>query len=176
MPAYLLILLAVFSRMVPHPEWLNFTAVGGSLLYFGARRPLREAFVPVALLAATDFYLTTFFYGYAFHPASYLLTWLWYGAIVFLGSKMLKKDSSMGRVAGAALVSSTSFFLVSNFAVWAGSGMYPASASGLTACYAAALPFYRNDLLSTFALAVFLFGVPQWVSRGLRASEIAARP
>ncbi|MBV8672218.1 MAG: hypothetical protein JOZ33_02180, partial [Acidobacteriaceae bacterium] len=55
---YLLILLAILSRVVPHPAWLNFTAVGGSLLYFGARRPLRQVILPVALLAATDYYLT----------------------------------------------------------------------------------------------------------------------
>ena len=47
--AYLLLLLAALSRVAPHPGWLNFTAVGASLLYFGAKRPLREAVVPVAV-------------------------------------------------------------------------------------------------------------------------------
>jgi len=38
MPAYLLLVAAVLSRLVPHPDWLNFTAWVGRLLYFGARR------------------------------------------------------------------------------------------------------------------------------------------
>ena len=66
MSAYLLILLAVLSRIavLPHLPWLNFTAVGGSLIFFGARRPLRQAILPVALLAATDYYLTVYAYNY----------------------------------------------------------------------------------------------------------------
>ena len=46
--AFLLILLAIVSRVAPHPAWLNFTAVGGGLLYFGARRPLVQAVLPAA--------------------------------------------------------------------------------------------------------------------------------
>jgi hypothetical protein len=53
--ALFLILLAIVSRLAPHPAWLNFTAVGGGLLYFGARRPLMQAVLPVALLAGTDY-------------------------------------------------------------------------------------------------------------------------
>ena len=39
MPAYLLIALAILTRVAPHPGWFSFTAVGGALLFFGARRP-----------------------------------------------------------------------------------------------------------------------------------------
>jgi hypothetical protein len=165
MGAYLLLLLAVASRVVPHPAWLNFTAVGGGLLYFGARRPLWQAIFPVALLAGTDYYLTTFAYGYPFHLVSYLVTWFWYAAIVALGAGMLKTRASVGRVLGASVLSATSFFALSNFAVWAASGVYPHSAGGLSACYLAALPFYRNDLLSTALVAVVAFGSPELVSR-----------
>jgi len=44
MTAYLLILVAILSRVAPlsHHAWWNFTAVGGSLLFFGARRPLKQ--------------------------------------------------------------------------------------------------------------------------------------
>ena len=40
------------------------------------------------------------------------------------------------------------------------SGMYPHTADGLLACYAAAVPFYRNDLLSTLAFAAVFFLLP----------------
>jgi hypothetical protein len=178
--AYFLILFSVVTRVIPHPAWLNFTAVGSSLLYFGARRPLREMFLPVAALAATDYYLTTYAYGYPFHVSSYLVTWAWYAAIIVLAARMLKANAlktnaSIGRVVGASAVSATSFFILSNFAVWVSSGMYPHSATGLATCYVAALPFYRNDLISTTALSVIVFGAPQLVHH-LTHSQQPARP
>lgn len=169
--AYLLLLFAALSRVAPHAGWLNFTAVGASLLYFGAKRPLREAVAPVAVLAATDYYLTAYGYGYPFHIGAYLTTWLWYAGIVLLGAGLLKSSASWQRVGGGAVLSATSFFLVSNFAVWAGSAMYPHSAGGLTACYAAGLPFYRNDLISTTVIAAVVFCGPQLASRWAHATQ-----
>ena len=52
MPAYLLLLVAVLSRLLPHAGWMNFTAVGGAMLYFGARRSWREMVAPLAVLMA----------------------------------------------------------------------------------------------------------------------------
>ena len=43
--AYLLTLIGVLGHAIPHPG-LPFTAVGGSLLNFGARRPLWQATSP----------------------------------------------------------------------------------------------------------------------------------
>jgi hypothetical protein len=163
--AFFLILLAIASRLAPHPAWLNFTAVGGGLLYFGARRPLRQAVLPVALLAGTDYYLTTFVYRYPFQVQSYLLTWAWYAAVILLGAILLKSSASAGRIVGASALSATSFFAISNFAVWAGSVMYPHSAAGLATCYVVALPFYRNDLISTLVVAGIAFATPQLASR-----------
>jgi hypothetical protein len=84
-----------------------------------------------------------------------------------MGSALLRKVTVL-RVAGGVLASATSFFLLSNFMVWAGSGnlaMYPHSVSGLAACYAAALPFYGNDLLSTGLFATAFFGLPVLATR-----------
>jgi len=60
--------------------------------------------------------------------------------------------------------------------VWAGSIMYPHTAAGLGACYVAALPFYRNDLLSTTVITVVAFGVPVLVRKVAeqRAHKMAA--
>jgi hypothetical protein len=38
--------------------------------------------------------------------------------------------------------------------------MYPRSLAGLGACYVAAIPFYRNDLVSTVLTCGALFGLP----------------
>lgn len=161
MPAFLLVVLAILSRVVPHPAWLNFTAVGGALLYFGARRPLRQAWLPVALLAASDFYLTVFFYGYQFHVSAYLLTWAWYAAVIVLGRVLLARKTSAARVGAGVLIAPTSFFLITNFAAWAAMPqLYPRSFAGLELSYVAGLPFYRNDLLSTAIVAGLAFGLP----------------
>jgi hypothetical protein len=160
MSAYLLILLAILSRVVPHPGWLNFTAVGGSLIYFGARRPLRQAFIPVALLAATDYYLTVYAYSYPFHVSAYLVTWAWYAGVILLGRVFLLKHVSVPRVGTAVLIAPTSFFLVTNFAAWIGSPLYPQTFAGLGMSYLAGLPFYRNDLISTALVAGLAFGLP----------------
>ena len=85
----------------------------------------------------------------------------------------------MLRVAGAVLASSTSFFVLSNFAVWAGSGMYPHTAAGLAACYVAAIPFYANDVMSTAVTAGALFGLPALardISTTLREARHSQRP
>ena len=135
MSAYLLILIAILSRVVPHPAWLNFTAVGGSLLYFGARRPLRQAILPVALLAATDYYLTVFAYSYPFHVSAYLITWAWYAGVILLGRALLAKHISAIRVGTAVFIAPTSFFLLTNFAAWIGSPLYPQTLTGLGMSY-----------------------------------------
>jgi hypothetical protein len=179
MLAYIVLLLAVLSRILPHAfhavNW-NFTAVGGGLLVFGSRMGAGQGSAArgfhwttaaklasaLAVLMATDYYLTVYAFGYPFLLRGYLVTWVWYAAVCLLGMGILRKPSVL-RVAMGTLASATSFFLLSNFAVWAGGGfeaMYPHSLAGLGACYVAALPFYRNDLVSTAMTAGALFGLP----------------
>jgi hypothetical protein len=162
MIAYIVLILAALSRLLPHAlhgTALNFTAVGAGLLFFGSRRPRWQSVAAVAILAATDFYLTRFVYGFPFEIKGYLVTWAWYAAVCLLASGLLRKVTAL-RVAAGVIASATSFFLLSNFVVWVGGGMYPHSAAGLAACYVAALPFYANDLISTGVLSAVLFGLP----------------
>ena len=172
MPAYLLLLAALLSRVIPHSGWFGFTAVGGSLLYFGARRNWREMLLPVAALAAVDYYLTAHVYAYEFHWQDYLITWGWYAAAIVLGRILLSREVSVLRVASAALLGPTSFFLVSNYAVWVTAsrpgGMYAPSAAGL--------PFYGRDLVSTGLVLTLAFGVPAAVRRFQTASELPSQP
>jgi hypothetical protein len=174
MPAYLLLLVAVLSRLLPHPGWLNFTAVGGALLYFGARRSWREMLAPLAALMATDYLLTVYSYHYPFAWQLYAATWAWYGMAMALGQILLRARTTFARVAAGALLGPTSFFLLSNYAAWV-SGFaypYPRTLGGLVACYAAGVPFYRNDLLSTAVVAGAAFGLPVLV-RGLAVQAAA---
>jgi hypothetical protein len=165
MIAYLLLLVAVLTRVLPHAGWFNFTAVGGALLYFGARRPWREMLVPLAVLVATDYFLTVFSYHYAFAWQAYLPTWAWYVAAMALGQILLSARTTFVRGAAATLLGPTSFFVISNYAVWATFGMYPHTLAGLEACFVAAIPFYRNDVASTAIVLGVAFGVPALLRR-----------
>ncbi len=163
--AYALLLAAVLTRVLPHAGWMNFTAVGGALLYFGARRSWREMFIPLAVLMATDYYLTVYAYHYNFRWEGYVITWAWYAAAMALGWILLSGRTTFARLAAGVLLGPTSFFVLSNYAVWAGSGMYPHTLAGLETCFIAAVPFYRNDLISTAIVCALAFGVPVLLER-----------
>ncbi len=165
MLAIAVLLLAALSRLVPHVNHavaFNFTAVGAGLLFFGSRAPRWQAVLAVAVMGLMDVYLTTQVYHYPFHVSGYLATWAWYAAVCLMGSALLRKVTVL-RVAAGVLVSATSFFLLSNFMVWAGGHMYAHSMAGLVNCYVNGLPFYGNDLLSTALVASVLFGLPALV-------------
>jgi len=162
MLAYLFVIFAVLARMpfMPHP-W-NFTPVAAALLYFGARGSRRQLWIPFALLAASDVILTRFVYSYPF-SWDHFVTWVWYAAILWLGTG-LRDNANWLRIGGAALVSSISFFVVSNFAVWACWSMYPKTLAGLMTCYAAGLPFFRRGLAGDLLFTAVMFGLPAVVA------------
>lgn len=166
MLAYLFVLLAIAVRFLPFAGPLNvlphawhFTPVAASLLFFGARGARRQMWIPLVLLAATDVVLTKVIYA---SPLSWdhLVTWAWYAAILWLGTN-LREKTTFWRVVGAALTSSISFFLISNFAVWAAwPGMYPQSFSGLVMSYTAGLPFFRGTVEGDLMFSLAFFGTP----------------
>jgi hypothetical protein len=166
MLAYLFVLLAIAVRFLPFAGPLNilphawhFTPVAASLLFFGARGNRRQMGIPLVLMAAADVVLTKYIYAAAF-SWDQLVTWSWYAAILWLGTN-LREKATFWRVVGAALTSSVSFFLISNFAVWAAwPGMYPRSFSGLMMSYVAGLPFFRNTVESDLLFSLAFFGTP----------------
>jgi hypothetical protein len=164
MLSYLFVLLAIAVRFFPFlglnlPHAWHFTPLAASLLFFGARGSRRQLWVPVALLAAADVVLTVFVYKYPFTWDT-LVTWAWYAGILWLGTN-LREKAAFWRVVGAAAASSVSFFIVSNFAVWAAwPQMYPRTLAGLIACYEAAIPFFRGTAVSDLFFSLAMFGVP----------------
>lgn len=155
MLAFLFLFVAVAFRFLPHP--LAFTPIGGALLFFGATRPRQEIWIPVLLLGASDFYLTVFHYGSAFTP-DHFVTLAWYAGICLLGS-LLHENRHPVRILGAALTASISFFVVSNFAVWAVWNMYPKTLAGLVQCYSAAVPFFRFQPYADLLFTAAFFGL-----------------
>jgi len=166
MLAYLFVLLAIAVRFLPFtgplsvlPHAWHFTPLGASLLFFGARGARRQMWIPLALMAATDVVLTRFIYAYSL-SWDQLVTWAWYAAILWLGTN-LREKAGFWRVVGAALTTSVSFFVISNFAVWAAwPQMYPQTFSGLMMSYAAGLPFFRATAESDLFFSLTMFGTP----------------
>ena len=178
MLAYLFILIAIAVRLaivvIPsHP--FHFTPIGAALLYFGARRSRKEFAIPVLMLAVADVYLTRVHYGVT-QSWDFLVICAWYTAALFMGQFIVSKTTPV-RVISAALASATSFFLVSNFAVWVFGTMYPHNWAGLTQCYTMAIPFFRNTFASDLILTPIAFSIPAAaaaLSRYLHASDTTA--
>jgi hypothetical protein len=115
--------------------------------------------VPLLLLAGTDIVLTRYVWHYPFTWDT-LITWAWYAAILWLGTN-LREKAGFWRVVVAAAASSVSFFVVSNFAVWAAwPQMYPRTLAGLIACYEAAIPFFRGTAVSDMFFSLAMFSIP----------------
>ncbi len=158
MLAYFFVLLAVATRFLPHP--LAFTPVGAALLFFGARGSRRTMWIPLSLLAASDIYLTVARYSYPL-TVDHLVTWVWYAAVMLGASMWLRRGARAIHIAAAALATSLSFFVISNFAVWAVWGdLYPRTWQGLAACYVAAVPFFRNQLVADMFFTAVMFSIP----------------
>ncbi len=156
MLAYLFILAAIVVRFLPHP--MAFTPVGAALLFFGARGPRRQWWVPLVLLAASDVVLTTLVYRYPF-SWDHFVTWTWYAAMLGLGT-MLRQNAGALKIMGSALSGSVAFFVISNLAVWAAWDMYPKTVAGLMTCYDAGLPFFRRAIEGDLLFTAAMFAAP----------------
>jgi hypothetical protein len=159
LPYLLIVAAAVLRLTVSHPY--NFIPIFSCLLFFGAVRPWREFPMAFLGLVGVDMFLTTHRYGYLV-TADHAVTWICYVAVLLLGAGLLRNTLSVPRAAGASLGASISFFIASNFAVWAVWGMYPKTWSGLGACYVAALPFFRNSIVSETACTLVIFGLVRY--------------
>lgn len=165
MTVILMILAAAFSRLVPHP-W-NFTAIGAMALFGGAYLPSKKhsLIVPFAALFFSDLVL-------GFH-STMVFVYLAFAFAVVLGWT-LREKRSVFLVGTLALVTSSLFFLISNFGVWVMLNMYPASWRGLVQCYVAAIPFFNNQIYGDLFFSGLLFGAYEALKK--YAPEFLANP
>src|ERR1035437_671167 len=153
--------LLIFGVAVLRVELINpyiVVPIFACLLFVAAMRPSRELVLPLSLLVGVDIFITTHRYGYP-RTADAVVTWVGYLIVLLLGAGVLKDFRSSPRVAVSSLLASISFFLVSNFAVWAAWQMYPKTLAGLGMCYVAALPFFRNSLAAELGFSLILCGL-----------------
>jgi hypothetical protein len=158
---YVLITVCILLRFVPHPADLS--PVFGTLLFSGCRlRGKQSVWFPLAIIVSSDFVLTPVVY-HTHIGISQLLTWVAFSIVAMCGW-LLREHVTFSRLAACSILAPTAFWIVANFGVWASGTMYARNLSGLVACYIAAVPFYKNALVSTVAVVVLLFAAEEIVN------------
>ena len=139
-----LILLAAASRLLPHPP--NFTAVGAMALFGGAiiGNRLLALTLPLVVLLVSDLFL-----GFDLH--TFAGVYVAFVLMALIGLAMRARISFLS-VTGGAVLGSVLFFLISNGWDWVANPMYPQTAGGLMAAYAAGLAFYTQEFFGNFFL------------------------
>lgn len=137
------------SRLIPHPP--NFTPILGMAVFSGAIISKRYIayLVPLAAMLLSDLYL-------GFH-ASMPIIYFSLALCVLIGTIIESRVSILNSFLSISL-GVLLFFLITNFMVWYGSGMYELSISGLMTCYLMGLPFLQNTFISSilYGMGAFL--------------------
>lgn len=153
--------LDVAARILPHAP--NFTPVAATALFAASVLRIRTLalLVPVvglllgdAVLGFYDWPVMTAVYGTLAVPA----------CAACLSSRLRRPLL----IAPVLLSSSLTFFVVTNFAVWAFSPMYAANVAGLVKCYVTALPFLQNMVAGDLFWGLVMFG-GYWLLHNIHA-------
>lgn len=142
------ILIAVLFRLVPHLP--NVTPITAAALFSGVFLSDKKlAFIiPLAAMAISDLFL------------GFTLTSIFvYGALILVGFiGIYSKKMNVKTI----LLSSISFFIITNFGVWL--IWYPQTLEGFLECYTLALPFFRNSLIGDFVFSGILYYGYQFIA------------
>lgn len=172
----LLVAIGVLGRW-GQPEW-SFTPIAAVTIfggfYFGRR--FAALLVPLAVFGISNMALP------AYGSCGVMLTiYATMTMSVALGWMLRRPSCGLVKVAqwsAVGLVPATVFYVVSNLAVWYFNGAlfgYEPTLAGLTACYAAAIPFFRTMLVGDLFYVSVLFGVhalaTQLATRQLKLAE-----
>ncbi|MEO8671924.1 MAG: DUF6580 family putative transport protein [Tahibacter sp.] len=146
----------LLAHFVPSAVPYNFAPVGAIALFGGAWfADRRYAFiVPISAMLISDLLIEL----HPLLPVVYACMAL----TTLLGFAMRGRVNAW-RVASSGVASAVLFFLVTNLAFWLTQFIYPQltypmTAAGLVECYAAAIPFFKNDLIGTLLWSAVLFG------------------
>jgi hypothetical protein len=153
---------AALARLVPHPP--NVTPIAAMALFGGACFINRKAayLLPIAAMLLSDLVLGFTRYGAFTLFASQPVVYACILATTAIG-QLIKDRRSAWQVGGATLAGAILFYVVTNFAVWATTTMYPHTGPGLLECYWSAIPYFGNSLAGDFAFAAVLFGGLAWM-------------
>lgn len=144
------IVIGVLARVLPHPA--NFTPIAAMALFGGTYLSKKQALIiPIAAMIVSDVFI-----GFD----SILMRLTVYGCFIVsvaIGI-WIKNHKSAKTVTFGALLSSSLFFVVTNFTVWAFGSMYPKNLTGIFECYLYAIPFFKNTILGDMFYSGIFFG------------------
>ncbi len=175
MTEIILVFIGTLSRLVPHPA--NFTAIAAVALYGAVKmKDKKQAIlIPIAAMLLSDAIFEILYrIGASPFPGFHSGMWYVYGAFILISlvGFWIRSSFSVQRLALGTLVASLVFFVVTNFGVWL-SGWYGYTVEGLSACYIAAIPFYRNQVLGDVFFTAVLFGADYFVKTKVLAQKAA---
>lgn len=146
---YLIIILAVISRFIPHIP--NFAPITAIAIFAGAYLPWKKAAgITLAVRLISDIFL-----GFFSWPLM-LAVYSSHLAGIFLGLwiKHAKKYRWL-KIGGSSLIASALFFLATNFAFLYSN--YPHNLEGVIQAYINGLPFLRGTLTGDMFYTLTLF-------------------
>ena len=153
---YGLVLLAVLSRLIPHPA--NFTPVAALGVFAGAYISDRRFWlVPLVAIFVSDIFI-----GF-YHPLAMLFVYSGFAASAVIGRILLLENRNIVLLGGSAVLSATIFFIVSNLGVWLAGLYYPLTLAGLVECFVLAIPFFGNTLSGDLFYVACLFGIAEMI-------------
>ncbi len=174
--AIIFVLFITIARLIPHIA--NFTPVLAMGLFGGAffNKKSLSIIVPLLAMFLADFMLQIGFWAglreYAGFHSSMLAVYGSIALIAILGWQ-LQKNNSFVKTGGFAIIASLLFFVITNFSVWLFSGFYPQNFAGLTACFTAAIPFFKYTLAATVVYSFVFFGSFEWFTKTKLQKSVA---
>jgi len=151
----------VAARLLPHAP--GFMPVAASALFAGRvlRLPALAVVVPLGAMALS---------GFGLAGDDWRVSLVVYAAIALpaIAGMLSRRWRGALPVVIAMLSCSLVFFLATNLAVWAFSGIYPLTLDGLTQCYVLALPFLEKTVTGDLFWTAVLFG-GAWAVQNLPA-------
>ena len=160
--AVFLILAAVLMRVLRHYGLINlppnFSPIAAISLFSAVYLTKKQALIiPIIGMLVADIFI-----GF-YNPAIMFFVYLSFILTSVLGL-YIKQNKSFPNIIGGSLIASVLFYLITNFAVWAWSGLYSQTLTGLSQCYIMAIPFFKNTLLGNLFYVMLMFGSYEIIS------------
>ena len=141
-----LVLVLSFSRTIPHP-W-NFSPILAAGIFSGFyfRQFILSSLIVVLSMFIGDLYL-------GFHDT---MIFTYISLIVAVSLGLFIKNLKFTSILFSGILSSISFYIITNFGAWLTLPMYEKTFSGLVQSYVLAIPFFYNTLISTLLYLLIL--------------------
>ncbi len=161
MLAFILLAAGILTRFADHAP--NFTPTIALALFGGVYLPRKYTIItPVLFMLLSDLVI-------GFHDTM-LYT---YGSMILISliGLQIRKNNKFSSFLLGGVASSVLYFLITNLGAWP--TLYPVTWKGLSECFVAAIPFFRNTFVSTILYSVVLYGVYELVASRVRDTRWA---